>query len=383
MTRTRIFALATCLLALTACGTSRPAGNPETAASKPVLSGSFTVSVAIFGAAGSALIVPSAVVPSAETAVRFTDNGGRSWRQLSLPGRPARGSSMAVAGEVIAAVTFDGATLTYQRSIDGGRSWSRFPLRTSEPTDQASVALSVDGRHAAVLASLPGNANNGATPQLFLAQASGALVLRTPPVSGEIGWAGNRLLLAGGPLNSQLYSSSDDGVSWTQRRVGTTVPARFNLDPDTPSIGAPIDAGSGTGSGAVTVPVTEHDGTRASVLFYSSPDGATFTAGVRVPLAGQAGPGVLATVSAAGPEGYVVAEPGSRTLHLVTSDGRQQAIEPAGLPGPVDSLSFADAAHGLASVTSRSCANSKRDCVESTVVLSTADGGRTWQPYSS
>ncbi|MEO9238064.1 MAG: hypothetical protein ABI418_08225, partial [Jatrophihabitantaceae bacterium] len=322
-----------------------------------------------------ALLDPSgrAVLVEPANLIQLSSNAGQSWSMLRLPAAPASGQSIAIAGGAIAALTVDAHGMALQRTADSGRSWQARPVPLSMPTDQADLAVSPDGSRVAVLASVQGSANDGNTPELFTGSTGGALVAQTAPASGSIAWAGNRLLLAGGPLNSRLYSSDDNGASWVSRPVGGVIAARFNLDPNTPSIGTPLVSSAGS----VLLPVTVHAGRSASVQFYRSSNANSFTASVRVPLTSQLGSGAMAVVSMAGPGRYLVAEPGSTALHLVTDSG-QLTITPTGLPGPVDSLSFADAEHGLAQVTVRSCNGSKQSCASTVEVLRTSDGGHSW-----
>ncbi|MGI8664899.1 MAG: WD40/YVTN/BNR-like repeat-containing protein [Jatrophihabitans sp.] len=325
------------------------------------------VSRAVFDGHGHALVLAAA------DTVRLSTNAGQSWAELRLPAAPASGQSIAVTAHQVAALTVDSAGMAYQVSADGGRSWRRTAVPLSLPTDQANLALSTDGSRVAVLASVQGSANDGSTPRLFVSSAGGPLVRRQAPASGSIAWAGDQLLLAGGPLSSRLYTSADNGLSWTARPVGGVLAPRFGLDPNTPSIGTPLVASS------IEVPVTSHAGTGSSVRFYSSSNAISFVAGVRVALTSVLGSGVSAVVSAAGPNRYLVAEPGSATLHVV-SGASQRTVLPSGLPGPVDSLSFADAQHGLAQVTLRTCAAGKAGCSEQVEVLSTSEGGLSWSP---
>jgi len=313
-----------------------------------------------------------AVEVNAQGAALLTTNAGASWSALRLPGRPATGDSIAVAGTRVDAVTVDSGGMRLQRSTDGGRTWQARTVPLTLPTDQAQLAVSPDGSRLAVLATVRGTANDGDTPQLFVAGPAGTLTARQAPAGGSLAWSGSRLLLTGGALRSRLYASPDGGASWAPVAVGGTVAPRFGVDPATPSIGTPLPRSDGT----VTVPVLVHQGTGAAVQLYGGPASA-LVAGRRVPLAGQVGPGVLAVVATAGPDEVVVAEPGSSTLHLVTAGG-VRSVRPAGLPGPVDALSFSDAQHGLAQVTVRSCSG-KQDCAETPEVLATGDGGRSWQ----
>jgi len=323
----------------------------------------FVPAAAVVSGAGHALLV------DAHDAALVSTDAGAHWTSLRLPGKPAAGDSVVVAGDRVTAVTVDAAGMRLQRSTDGGRSWQASPVPLTIPTDQAQLAVSPDGGRLAVLATVRGTANDGDSPQLYVQDAGGRLVARQAPAGGQLAWDGSRLLLTGGPLRTRLYASPDAGRTWVPVPVGGAVAPRFGVDPAAPSIGQPL-----AGAVGVTVPVTEHAGAAAVQLYTGTPG--ALVPGVRVPLASRLGSGVLAPVAAAGPSEIVVAEPGSSTLHLVTGHS-QVTVHPVGLPGPVDALSFADAEHGVAQVTVRSCTG-KQDCAESPEVLATSDGGRSW-----
>jgi photosystem II stability/assembly factor-like uncharacterized protein len=325
--------------------------------------------------------------PTTSGAVLVSSDAGRTWATVRLPGRPAIGHSVVVSGRTIAAVTVTArGGLAYQRSTDGGANWHTIAMPTGAPTNEASVALSGDGRQVAVMAVLPGSAGAGGVPELAVGPAGGPLRAVSAPASGYIAWAGAALVITGGPLQSRLYTTQNGGASWTARPVDGAVAPRFNVPPDTPGFGVPMP---GAGS-SVTVPVTEHRGGFVHVQLYQSQDGIHYTAGPRVALSGVIGAGVIgagvigagvtALASPAGPGRYVIAVPGSTRLHLVGAD-TDTAITAAGLTGAIDSLTFSDARNGLAETTQNSCSG-KEHCRSTVTLYRTSDGGRNWQPVN-
>jgi photosystem II stability/assembly factor-like uncharacterized protein len=310
--------------------------------------------------------------PETGNTVLVSTDAGREWRSVHLPATPALGHSVIVSGDVIAAVTVNRGGLVYQRSTDGGATWSRITVPTPAPSDEASIALSADGRQVAVMAELPGSAGAGDPPELVTGPAQGPLSAASAPVSGYIAWAGSRLVLTGGPLQSQLYTSDDQGATWTQRPADGELAPRFNVAPNSPSFGVPLP-GPGT---TVTVPVTEHHGDATILRLYRSPDGIHYTPGPSIALAGVLGAGVTALVSPAGPGRYLIASPGSTLLHLVTGES-DTTITPSGLTGSIESLTFSDALNGLAETTQNSC-TSKENCHTTVTLYRTTNGGHTW-----
>jgi photosystem II stability/assembly factor-like uncharacterized protein len=305
--------------------------------------------------------------------VAVTADAGGHWSDVRLPATAAPGHSVVVRGDLVAAVTVDANGPAYQHSADGGTTWTRSSLGEHAPTDTTDIAVSDDGRRVAVLAAVAGSAGTGGQAQLFTGTASGALVARSVPVGGDIVWSGHTLLLAGGPLHSQLYSSADSGATWTRRPVDGTLSPRFDVSPDTTGIGTPVPTSDGT----VLVPLTEHAHGHADVVVYRSTDDATFTATPEVTLAGDLGPGATAVVATAGADGYVVVDPAADALHVVRGATRS-VLRPIGLTGPIEALTFTDAENGFADVTQSTGCATKATCTQTDVAFRTTDGGHTW-----
>jgi len=350
---------------VTACGAARPqAQTPATHPGRDVL----TANV-VLDSGGHAW------QPGTDGTVLVSTDAGHRWSQVRLPGTPALGHSVAVAGRTIAAVTVHGTHLEYQHSTDGGASWRTVTVPTATPTDEASIALSSDGRRVAVLAVQPNTPGAGDLPELSTGPVAGPLAPVSAPASGAVAWAGQNLVLTGGPLQSQLWTSGDNGAHWTQRAVDGPPAPRFNVSPTAPSFGVPSP---GAGS-SVTVPVTEHRGGTAYVQLFTAATGTRYVAGPRVALAGVLGAGVTALVSPAGPGRWVAASPGRYQLHVIAG-GRVTVIDAAGLSGTLESLTFASPRAGLAETISGVCASKRVQCRTTQRLWRTADGGRTWRP---
>ena len=202
------------------------------------------------------------------------------------------------------------------------------PVPLAIPTDQADLAISADASRVAVLASVPGSANDGATPELLVRHRD--RLAGHPLGTGQRQHRLGRQPVAAGRRPAQL-------AAVRQRRQRGQLgcppgrrPGRAALQPRPEHPEHRHAAGQPDRLGAATGHQPPADGT-ASVQFYRSSNGASFTADVRVPLASRLGPGTSAVVSTAGPTGYLVAEPGSTLLHLV-STGTGQTDHPPGRP---------------------------------------------------
>ena len=154
-------------------------------------------------------------------------------------------------------------------------------------------------------------------------------------------------MLVSDVVSARLFVSDDFGATWTQSTVeGVTAPLDQPVPDGAPSIGLPVNAGPGRS----VLPVTVFGGGTQSIDLLATTDGHTFTSLARIPTRGTLGQGVTARGTSAGPDAALVVDPPSATLITVTGTD-VATITPDGLPGPIDSLTFSDATHGLASVT--------------------------------
>jgi hypothetical protein len=350
--------------------TSTATAAPTTAAPEPSatpMDPGSVIAGAVLGRAGQAVVTK-------DGATFLTVDAGGHWSALAVPGESIGRHRLDVHGATIAAATLDSSgNLTYERSGDGGKIWTsqRLPL-TMPDGGGVDVSLDADGANVAIAATLPhGSAfvGNGA---LFVGRAGQDVVARPTPTAGTATWVGKHLVLVGGLLSSQLFVSDDLGATWTQSAVeGVTVSADAPLPADAPSIGLPVSA-----AGRSVLPVTVLSGGTSSLDLLATTDGRTFTSLASIPTRGTVGQGVTAGGTSAGPGATIFADPSSTLLITVTGTD-VATITPTGLPGPVDSLTFSDATHGLASVTVTTCAG-KASCTTTTGLYASSDGGRTW-----
>jgi photosystem II stability/assembly factor-like uncharacterized protein len=254
---------------------------------------------------------------------RTTDGGG-SWQPVDLPGNfPETGPALSFVDPqhgylLIAPERFSNGTAVVFATSDGGTSWRQ--------VGTAQSPLLQYGR-------------------MFTASGDGTL------------WAGAEATAAGAGNWQLLQMSRDGGASWQP----VSLPGRDVLSSGDYLLAAPTFLGS-----TVVVGVASVD----KVVFYASTDsGQSWQASV--PVASDLGYAVPAIVDATH---WLV--PSALTIWVTDDAGaswHEQAT--AGLPGlgPIASLSFADAEHGVARV---SLGNSPAP----DGLFVTDDGGRSWRP---
>lgn len=368
--------LALTAIALASCAgqgppqtTAAPGGGPSSAG--PDIPS--TVDSAVLAAGGRAFLVVGAQQ-------LVTTDAGASWSPVQIPGTPLAGHAVDLSASGYAAVTVEaGGALTYRWSRDSGRTWSSQDLSLNQQQGEANIAVADDGSVA--IAAVPPHSSGTVGQAVVFAGPSDHRLTRAPSSpGGQLGWVGHSLLAVGGPLDSALFVSDDDGSTWAQSSVvGTaTPPAGSEVAADTPNIGAPVSEGD-----RAVIPVTVHDGEKASLELLSTTDGKTFVALGTVELAGAVGSGVTASGTDAGPGTTVFVDPTSTRLIKVVGD-RVSTFATKGLPSPPDALTFADATHAFATVPITTCIDgTKHGCAGLVTVFASVDAGVTWTAASS
>jgi hypothetical protein len=337
---------------------------PSSEASATIPAG-FVITDALFGRAGQAFV-------TLDGATLLTTDAGGHWTSLTVPGRRIGGRWLDVHGSTIAAATLDATgTLTYERSGDAGKTWTsqRLPLPMPDGGD-VDVSLDAGGTTVAVAATLPHNSGIAGIGALFVGSAGHDLVARPAPTWGAAAWVGGHLLFVGGVESSQLFVSDDLGATWTQSTVdGVKVTTDLAVPGGVPTIGFPVS----TAAGRAVIPVTLVNGDTSSIDLLATTDGRTFTSLAQIPTGGTFSQGATASGTSAGPDRAIFAD-----SSLVTVTGSDVAtVTPQGLPGPVFSLTFSDATHGLAWDTVTTCPG-KVNCSTTGGLYASSDGGRTW-----
>jgi hypothetical protein len=300
---------------------------------------------------------------------------GSRWTMVPLPHLPAAGASVTGHGASIYAALVGAGGVTLDSTHDGGHSWQQRRVATTTDVAGVQLALNADGSKLAMM--LDRSTSTGAVGQasVLVGQASGgALTAHPAPAAGQVAWWDGRLAVSGGALSSRLYLGDTTGTAWHAVPVSGQVAPLRNIDPATPSIGAPATLPDG----ALLVPVTNHAGT-PSVDLLATTNGSAFRSLGRVPLTGELGAGTSAPVSVVPGADSVVSDPNTLRFTVVGSSGKR-SFTPEGLPAPPSTLSFATPQLGLAQVDTAGCSQGKAGCTVGTDVYATSDGGATWQP---
>lgn len=333
--------------------------------------------------------LPGSVTLSGSSAWMLLDSGlsvsndaGRTWTAVALPGGVASSAVGAVAmapGRPVWLAVHSGDGYRLYRKANAATAWSSVLLTpswalvqyTSRPADMVTITPGPGGL--VTVAETMGGGSTSAVTSLFVSTDDGRSFVQHPPRSGSVAnmyWASvtfttaeSGLVIAGPSTYPHVFLyTSDGGTTWSESRV-SGLPAAPNYTP-----GAPLLVGSD-----IQVPVTicgADCNTSTFVLLVSHDGGATFSPqGVAVPAGGNSGS--LGPITWVWTGGGILQE---------TTDGGQTwtAITAVGLPINVSSLDLTGPTSATAVIVDGGCAGFKTDCWYRNYLVATTDGGRTW-----
>ncbi|WAH97112.1 hypothetical protein [Arthrobacter sp. MMS18-M83] len=297
------------------------------------------------------------------------------WPDVVFPVVPGAGRSIAQAGSVIVEAGVQGSTLVVANSSDSGATWTTNRAALPSPVPYVDVSLSGDGTHWIVGPPHEGGSTVSSYVGAYVSTSGGALQrVSLPGPASHAAWAGSTLLVSGGAIDTHLWSSTDNGQSFTDispRVQGSMPPPGYQ--------GAPSISLLQLRGGVAAVALAQN-GASSTATVYVTRDGATFGKGASADLPNIA-PGPLGGLASTyGSDAAIV----TSAVHLlkVTADAQFQPLAMAGIPPGVNSLGiqFRDAARGIANATKTTCGAGKTDCATLTTRYTTADGGATWTP---
>jgi hypothetical protein len=297
------------------------------------------------------------------------------WPDVVFPVAPSTGRSIAQAGSVIVEAGVQGTTMVVANSSDSRATWTSNQVVLPTPVPYVDVSLSGDGKHWIVGPPHEGGATVSSYTGAYVSTSGGALQrVSLPGPASHAAWAGSVLLVSGGSNDTHVWSSTDNGHSFTD--ISPSVQGSM---PPPGYQGAPSVSLLQLGSGVAAVALAP-SGAGSTATAYVTHDGATFGKGASAELPNIA-PGPLNGLASSYGSSAVIAASAAQLLK-VTADARFQPIATSGIPLGANSLSvrFRDAAKGLVDATKTTCTAGKTGCTTLTTRYTTADGGTNWTP---
>jgi photosystem II stability/assembly factor-like uncharacterized protein len=328
------------------------------------------------------LLTPTSGWALSARRLEWTDDAGASWSDITPPGLSSR-QRYAVQfldhqhGWLEASGGGTRAHPVVFSTTDGGHTWTntRLPappgviapawLSFISP-QEGWVSVQREGSSAFSFADLFHTTDGGATWERLSIPIAGDLRF----YDSDHGW------VAGGAAGNQLFSTSDGGRSWQQRSVIT--PARFRGDSPTYSVPTFFDPSNGV------LPVTfgsYHESIPSGEAFFTTSNGGaswTLAATVRskFPMGGDQ-PMSAAVLT---PSNWLVIQHGGRTVDVIRNGGtNQEELNSDGSAVGVFVLDFVSTQKAWALSQRGGCRAFKSDCWQSWILISTEDGGRSWQ----
>jgi photosystem II stability/assembly factor-like uncharacterized protein len=324
-----------------------------------------------------------------DSGLSVSNDAGRTWTAVALPGGVASSAVAAVATAAdrplwLAVKSGDGYLL-YSK-VDAAAAWSSvlltpswgllsFASGTQGPADIVRITPGPAG--IVTVAEMMSGGLMSAVTCLFVSNDDGKSFVQHPPQSGSpanMYWASvtfttaqDGLVIAGPDTYPHVFlHTADGGTTWSESKV-TGLPAAPYYTP-----GPPILVGSD-----IQVPVTicgTDCSTNAFLLLVSHDGGASFNPqGVGIPAAANP----IGAVGSLGQNIWV--STGGGPLQETTDGGRTwTSVMQSGLPVNVSVLDLTSPTSATAVAIDSGCAGFKTNCWYRNYLVATTDGGRTW-----
>lgn len=297
------------------------------------------------------------------------------WPDVVFPVAPSTGRSIAQAGSVIVEAGVQATTMVVANSSDSGTTWTTNQVVLPAPMPYVDVSLSGDGKHWIVGPPHEGGATVSTYTGAYVSTPGGALQrVSLPGPASHVAWAGSTLFVSGGAMDAHLWSSTDNGQSFTD-----ISPSIQGSMPPPGYQGAPSISLLQLGTGVAAVALAPN-GAASTATVYVTKDGTTFAKGASVDLPNIASGPLNGLAGTYGSDAAIVTS--AVQLLKVTAEAQFQPLAMSGIPPGVNSLGirFRDAAKGIANATKTTCAAGKANCTTHTTRYTTADGGANWTP---
>ena len=301
-----------------------------------------------------------------------THNAGGTWTKVPVPPSSESIADVALLSTSTAAITgTPGAVaITGTTLPNGAASWQTRTLPVGVPVQPAQVVAD-NGALAGIFVTEVGPSS---LPGLWLSSSDGGVIWRQhrTPVQGVVTSARGERWLAGGVGDSALHMSSDDGTSWHEASVRTTVGS-----PQQAAALSPVQADGGDVVFAAT-------GAHTTQMITGTTTGATgagwsWVARPPLDLDGSYGPGVPARASSAAAGVLWILSPANNVARVNIATGQVRATQAAGLPaGGTVALFATSATAAWPEYTTYTCALPRSDCVPVAGLIAISDGGQTW-----
>ncbi len=314
-----------------------------------------------------------------KTALAITHNGGGQWTHLSPPISPQSINDVAVlANKTIVLSGAGSEDVGIHTLVAGSSSWQSQTVALNMPVGQIQL-VQANGVPVGIMVTEESGSNFSHGLWLSTQDSGVSWHQNAAPIGGHVTEAGGDLWLVGGPEDSSLYESQDNGVTWQTVFLPSSLTAG-----QTPALGN-VYPGSSSGEVALTATFSIQGQNYVDVQVLkgnATGSGWNWSAGPLVRLEGDYGAGVSVANSLANGVLWVADSTQLARISLATSN--VSIVTPDGFPQATEEILHAQGAMtAWASYSIVSCMGSKSNCNPITGLVTTTDGGQVWAPSSN
>jgi len=303
--------------------------------------------------------------------VQVTEDGGAKWGVLNSPIPATSVESVIVSGNSVWVAAVENSALVVEASNDSGGSWTSQVL-PSLGLPVANVTLVGDGKSlvgAAFNFQSSSNFSNGGW--LGYSNASNSWNYHSTPFGGSVTDINGTLWLVGGPINTQLAVSTNQGDSWTVRSIPSAI--------DGSALTVPGSFSDGSVALVATTPTQGNSSNYLATVLKSSDGGLTWKATYSTVEPGMIGEGVTSPSAMIG-NSVVVGGIESPTFTSITENG-QSSVSTVGISNSsIQNLWNSGSASPWVETVSSSCPTGKSSCTDLYQLMVPNATGTQWQP---
>jgi len=305
--------------------------------------------------------------------LQVTNNGGSQWSVVSPPIPTTSVESVFVAGSTDWVAGVENGVPVVDVSSDGGASW----LPESLPNigvQVGNVSLVGEGNSLVGLAYIQTTSSNFLVGGwMGYSNTSNSWKYSSTPFGGAVSDVNGKLWLVGGPTNSQLAVSSDQGDSWEV----VALPAAVT--------GSALSVAGGFTDGSIALVATTPSQTNSDAyvvtLLSSTNSGSSWRTTYTTNETGSIGLGVASPSAVAGNSVWIGGI-GTSTLMSISEAGQSTNSTFGSSGSSVQSLMNVGSTQPWVETVSSSCPTTKSSCADSSLLMIPGASGSGWQPTS-
>lgn len=304
-----------------------------------------------------------------------TDNAS-TFETLTPPMPTSDISDVSIAGNQVTLASVANGIVTVATSTNLGSTWSTDPINPNQPNAASAQIVEEAGTVLGVFVTNQSNANFS-SGDWFTVTSNGTWVENAAPVGGSVTYLKGNLWLVGGPIDTEVYVSSDDGSTWSTVSTPPSVSS---------SNSALAISGAINGSSVVLVATSSPETSIESIgeaVYTTDDEGASWNLLGTTSFPGDVGVGVPAPSQVVANEVWI-GNPGGPQIVELSGLGVDSMIPVSVIGGEpaIGSVSAGTTTMTWATVFTTQCPTGKSSCAEVSSLYSMTDTGTAWSPVN-